>query len=310
MTDRHYSIRAIDEHRIVIHHWEPAGDVRAALLVSHGMAEHGARYAPLGEYLAARGIAVHAVDHRGHGLSAHRPEDLGHFADRDGWRCVVSDLQVALNHLRIAHPGVPVFLLGHSMGSFIAQALAMEHGKSLAGLALSGSNFGAPLTYRAGRVVARLERLRQGKRGKSALLEYLSFGAFNKAFTPARTAYDWLSRDNREVDTYINDPRCGFRVSNQLWIDLLGGLVGISSTRALARIPHGLPVYIFGGDQDPVGQHGKGLPRLAAKMREAGLGFVTLRLYPGGRHEMLNESNRAEVFTHLAQWLDRYIPEF
>ncbi|MFP5383832.1 MAG: alpha/beta fold hydrolase, partial [Gammaproteobacteria bacterium] len=262
----------------------------------------------LGEHLAARGIAVHALDHRGHGRSIAREQDTGHFADHDGWEKVIGDLNTVINELKRRQPGIPLLLLGHSMGSFISQAWAIEHGSAINALLLSGSNYGSTVEYRAGRQVARFEKWRLGARGKSALLEFLSFGAFNKAFRPNRTAYDWLSRDASEVDKYVADPLCGFRVSNQLWIDLLGGLVGITDTQSLARIPPALPVYIFGGDQDPVGKHGKGLPKLAAKLREAGLENVTLKLYEGGRHEMLNETNRDEVLADLAGWIDRHLP--
>lgn len=301
------SLTARDDHVIALHSWLPVDPPRAQLLVAHGMAEHGGRYAPLGEFLSARGIAVHALDHRGHGRSIAREPDTGHFADHDGWKKVTGDLNTVVNELRSRHPGIPFVLLGHSMGSFISQAWAIGHGSAIEALVLSGSNYGSTVEYRAGRQVARFEKWRQGARGRSALLEFLSFGAFNKAFKPNRTAYDWLSRDPAEVDKYVADPLCGFRVSNQLWIDLLGGLIGISDAKNLARIPQGLPVMVFGGDQDPVGKRGKGLARLAEKLREAGLQDVTLKLYEGGRHEMLNETNRDEVLADLAAWIDRQL---
>jgi alpha-beta hydrolase superfamily lysophospholipase len=298
------TLKASDGHSIAMRRWDADGTPRAALLIAHGMAEHGARYAALAEFLAGRGITVHAIDHRGHGKSAARPEDIGHFADSNGWQRVVADLQQAVMHVRSAHPGVPVILLGHSMGSFIAQGWAIEHGKHIDALVLSGSNFGSVVLYRIAGLLARLEKFRQGARGKSALLEFLSFGAFNNAFKPARTAYDWLSRDNAQVDLYVQDPLCGFRVSNQLWIDLLGGLVTVSKVSNLAQLPASLPVYLLAGDRDPVGQAGKGVTTLAEKLREAGSGDVTLKLYSEGRHEMFNETNRKEVFADLAAWLD------
>lgn len=308
MPAAHDTLASRDSHVIARYSWLPAGTPRAQLLIAHGMAEHGARYAPLGEYLAARGIVVYALDHRGHGRSIAREQDTGHFADRDGWKKVVGDLNSVINELKRRQPGIPLLLLGHSMGSFISQAWAIEHGSAINALLLSGSNYGSTFEYRAGRQVARFEKWRLGARGKSALLEFLSFGAFNKAFRPNRTAYDWLSRDASEVDKYIADPLCGFRVSNQLWIDLLGGLIDISDTQNLARIPPALPVYIFGGDRDPVGKHGKGLPKLAAKLHEAGLENVTLKLYEDGRHEMLNETNRDEVLADLAAWIEQQLP--
>lgn len=304
MTATELTVVAPDAHRIPLYRWDAVGSPRAILLIAHGMAEHGARYAPLGEFLATRGITGYAIDHRGHGKAAGNDHDLGHFADRNGWATVLGDLGCAFDHIRDAHPGLPVILLGHSMGSFIAQGWAQTGSRDLHALALSGSNSGSPLLYRVAGVLARLEKFRQGARGKSALLEFLSFGAFNKPFEPARTGYDWLSRDPAEVDKYIADPRCGFRVSNQLWIDLLGGLVSITGANKLAGINPALPVYLFGGDRDPVGQFGKGLPVLAANLRAAGVRDVRLKLYGDGRHEMLNESNRAEVFADFSNWLD------
>lgn len=237
-------------------------------------------------------------------MSATSADDIGHFADQNGWQRVTNDLQAVVTQLRATHPHLPLILLGHSMGSFIAQAWAIEHGAGLGALVLSGSNYGSTATYRAGRLIAQLEKFRIGARGKSTLLEFLSFGAFNNAFKPARTDYDWLSRDHAQVDLYADDPLCGFRVSTGLWIDLLGGLIDVSKIANLARIPLKLPVYILGGDRDPVGHAGTGLVRLAAKLREAGLRNVTLKLYEEGRHEMFNETNRPEVFADLAAWLD------
>lgn len=300
---------AFDGHRIPVRRFAATTPARAAVVIAHGMAEHGGRYSPLAEFLAARGCEVCIVDHRGHGLSIARPEDTGHFADPaahiDGWQRVVDDLHHVISHQRARFPNLPLVLLGHSMGSFIAQAVTIAHGRDIDMLVLSGSNHDELRKYRAARLLARLETLRQGGRGKSPLLAFLSFGAFNKPFAPVRTEYDWLSRDQTEVDRYIADPLCGFAVTNQLWVDLLGGLIRISTVKNLANMPHNLPVYLFGGDRDPVGRFGKGLPQLERMLRTAGLRNITLKLYRDGRHEMLNEINRDEVFADLAAWLDK-----
>ncbi len=311
MSGRVDTIDAFDGHRIAVRHFLAQTPARAAVVIAHGMAEHGGRYAPLAEFLAARGCAVCVIDHRGHGLSANQPEDIGHFADPDanidGWKRVVDDVHRVISHQRTEHPTLPLILIGHSMGSFIAQAAAITHAGKIDALILSGSNHDAPAKYRAARMLARLETWRQGKRGKSTLLAFLSFGAFNKPFSPARTDYDWLSRDAAQVDKYASDPLCGFAVTNQLWVDLLGGLIEISQVKNLTRMPHNLPVYLLGGDHDPVGRFGKGLPQLERKLREAGLRNVTTKLYRDGRHEMFNEINRDAVFADLADWLTRTI---
>ena len=164
-----------------------------------------------------------------------KPTSLGHFADQGGWGKVVGDLASLNHHIRQQHPELPIFLLGHSMGSYISMAYLLHHSCSLQGAILSGSNYQPQALYRIARLIARFERWRQGPLGKSALIDFLSFGSFNKAFKPNRTAFDWLSRDPQEVDRYVADPLCGFRCSNQLWMDLLGGLADITRPPTCGR---------------------------------------------------------------------------
>lgn len=217
---------------------------------------------------------------------------------------MVGDLASLNQHIGQQQPGLPIILLGHSMGSYIAQAYLLHHSASLDGAILSGSNFQPVALYRAARLIARVERLRQGLRGRSALIDFLSFGSFNKAFKPNRTAFDWLSRDPAEVDKYINDPLCGFRCTNQLWIDLLGGLQQISKASNLAQIDPGLPILVMGGECDPVSE-GKRLNSLADALREAGCQHLQLNIYPQARHEVFNETNRDEVTADVLSWLDQ-----
>lgn len=279
---------------------------RAVLQIAHGMAEHGARYEPLAAQAVAAGMPVFANDLRGHGEMANYGTS-GHFADHDGWRLVVSDLYRVSLHAKAQYPDTPIILLGHSMGSYLALQYAMNYAGTLTGLALSGSNYDAPLVYRSARGIARIERIRQGPLGKSALLSYLSFGSFNRHFLPTRTDYDWLSRDATEVDRYVADPLCGFRCTNQLWLDLLAGLIHISTPANLQKIPADLPVYIMGGERDPVGDMGKGLERLVSVLKEAGVRDVDSDIYPNGRHEMFNETNRERVITNLLDWVNRVV---
>ena len=191
---------------------------------------------------------------------------------------MVGDLASLNHHIRQQHPQVPIVLLGHSMGSYIGQAYLMQHSCSLQGAILSGSNY-QPVGLCAAAVVARLERWRQGPNGRSALIEFLSFGSFNKAFKPNRTPFDWLSRDPDEVDKYVNDPLCGFRCTNQLWLDLLGGLQTITPVKNLAQIDPDLPLLVIGGARDPVSD-GRRLDDLARALGEAGVKDVQLKIYP------------------------------
>ncbi len=216
----------------------------------------------------------------------------------------MGDLASLNQHIAHQAPGLPIILLGHSMGSYIAQAYLLHHSASLNGAILSGSNFQPVALYRAAELIARIERARQGLRGRSALIDFLSFGSFNKAFKPNRTAFDWLSRDPVEVDKYINDPLCGFRCTNQLWVDLLGGLQQISKASNLAQIDPGLPILVIGGECDPVSE-GKRLKSLAHALREAGCQNLQLTLYPQARHEVFNETNRDVVTADVLTWLDQ-----
>lgn len=303
MNHSTFWLTANDHSRLSVNQWLPDSPPRAVVMLSHGMAEHSGRYARLADALCRAGYGVYALDQRGHGRTADEGI-LGLYAEKDGWNKVVGDLASLNQHIGQQQPDLPIILLGHSMGSYIAQGYLLHHSASLHGAILSGSNFQPVVLYGAARLIARIERLRQGLRGRSALIEFLSFGSFNKAFKPNRTAFDWLSRDPDEVDKYINDPLCGFRCTNQLWIDLLGGLQQISKASNLAQIDPGLPILVMGGECDPVSE-GKRLKDLAHALREAGCQNVQLNLYPQARHEVFNETNRDEVTADLLSWLEQ-----
>jgi alpha-beta hydrolase superfamily lysophospholipase len=293
-----------------VHRWQPAGAAKAVVQIAHGMAEHGARYARFASALTAQGYAVYADDHRGHGQSCGEAE-LGHFAHGEpagtnGWQKMVEDLVALAEHLRAEHPGLPLLLVAHSMGTFLTLDALVHHGPSRWDkVVLSGSDAPGGLLVTAGRQAAKLERLRLGPEGKSALLEKLSFGAFNDAFKPARTAFDWLSRDAAEVDRYVADPRCGFPVSTQSWVELTAALSAIGAAGYRGVRPRTLPIFVLAGATDPVGKAGAGVKRLVEQLRTAGLTEVEEKLYPGGRHEMLNETNRDEVTADVLAFLGR-----
>ncbi|MBM4375370.1 MAG: lysophospholipase [Deltaproteobacteria bacterium] len=288
--------------------WEPSDAPRGIVQIAHGMAEHALRYAEVAEFLAARGYLVVAHDHRGHGRSMRPGEEPGHMADEDAFAKAVEDLHRVNRLAAREHPGLGVALVGHSMGSFMSQNLAFAHPEDVVAVVLVASNGRPPLLAQAGRGVARLERARLGRRGRSTLLNKLSFEDFNARFRPNRTAFDWISRDEAVVDAYVADPLCGFMVSVQTWVDFLDALPTLTRPDNLARIPKDLPIYAVAGEQDPVGDMGQGVRRLVESYRSAGLRRVTERLYPGGRHEILKETNRADVLTDLAAWLEPLFP--
>ena len=195
---------------LLVYHWLPDAPPRAVVQIAHGLAEHAARYAPVAEALGRAGYAVYADDHRGHGRTARTAAELGLFAERDGWKKCIDDLWQLNRRIAADHPGLQIVLLGHSLGSFMTQYFICEHGKALAAAVLSASSGKPPPIALAALLLSRLERLRLGQRGRSPLMQALFFGAFNKPFAPARTPFDWLSRDTAEVDKYIADPLCGF----------------------------------------------------------------------------------------------------
>lgn len=301
-----FKLTAEDGTSIHVHRFLPDGGARAVVQIAHGMAEHGARYARFAEALTGAGYAVYADDHRGHGETATTPEELGHFADTRGWERVLGDLRALSRHARDEQKGKKLVFFGHSMGSFFGQSLLQHDARLFDAMILSGTNAPGSFLERIGASLARLERLRGGVRGRSAVLEFASFGQYNDAFKPVRTKYDWLSRDPVEVDAYIADPRCGFRCTNQLWVDLLGGLHAIA-TSGFGAVPKEFPVHLLAGDRDPVGRAGAGVREVHERLASAGLTRTTMKLYPEGRHEMLNETNRDEVTADVLGVLERMV---
>lgn len=298
-----FTFTAEDGHELYVHAWRPAGEPRAIVQIVHGMAEHAARYERLALALNEKGIAVFGADHRGHGKSLAPGQILGHMADSRSFDRAARDVVKLAEHLRAENPGKKLAIFGHSMGSFYVQRLLYTRPDVADAVVMSGTSGRPPAIASAGRGVARLERLRVGRDRPSGLLTALSFGDFNKKFAPTRTDFDWLSHDEDEVDKYIADPFCGFAVSTQTWIDLLDASPDLTARGNVGIIPKQMPIYIFGGTKDPVGEMGRGVEKLRESYREAGLN-VDVRMYEDGRHEMLNESNRQEVIADCVRWID------
>jgi len=304
MQGEDFQLQSADQHTIYGTHWRASGPARGVIQIFHGLGEHRARYARFAGLAVARGLSVIAHDHRGHGAHADLP---GHFSDRDGWQLLVEDGLRVNDMVGDQYPGVPIVLLGHSMGSYLAQSFSMAHGYRLTALALSASTWPNKVQLFGGRVLARIESWRISIRGKSTLLDKLGFGNFNQPFTPARTEFDWLSRDEAEVDAYIADPWCGGPYSCGLWRDLLGGLRAIASDKALRRIRPELPILVTGGSDDPVGGE-RGLTELAMHYTRSGHNCVAVKIYPQGRHEMFNEINRNDFSADVLDWIEKQLP--
>lgn len=290
-----------------VHRWLPAR-AQAAVQIVHGMAEHGGRYARLAKVLTDAGFAVYAQDLPGHGHSVRAADELGHFADHDGWRYTLSSINSVRGLIEQELQRLPHFMLGHSMGSFLLQDYLVEHGNGLAGAVFSATSGDLGALRAIGIKLLRAEALWFGGRHRSALAEQLTFKDFNRRFKPARTDFDWLSRDTAEVDKYMRDTRCGFRCSAALWIELLEMGAHLGDPARLARIPKSLPVLLIAGTADPACRGEKGPRALEQHYRKAGLVDVSVQLYPDGRHELFNDTCREQVSGDLLSWLQARMP--
>jgi alpha-beta hydrolase superfamily lysophospholipase len=265
--------------------WDSRGPARAVVQIGHGMGEHMGRYADTVDALVATGLTVYANDHRGHGLSAH--SQLGELG-KGGFELLVQDMVRLSEIAREENPDLPLLLLGHDMGSFAAQRYVIDHSHEIDGLILSGS--GA------------LEGLAQ-----AALPETAGSNLLNAPFEPARTPFDWLCRDQAIVDAFIADPLCFEALHPDSLVPFLGTASQLYDPAALRKIRGDLPIYLFVGSEDPVGKQLRGLHTLICRYRDAGLRDIAFDFYPGGRHEMLNETNRRQVQTHLLGWISRIL---
>lgn len=307
MISENFTFTAEDQIQVYVYKWlpNPEVSVKGIVQISHGMAEAAHRYEYVAKYLTKRGYIVYAHDHRGHGKTAKTLDEIGILADRDGFKYLVKDLYKLTRLIKQDYPDLPLFLLSHSMGSFVAQAYIMHYGKVLDGVILSGTNGKQGLLLDIGLWVARQQVKRVGRNTKSPELDRLIFGTYNKQFRPNRTPYDWLSRDEKEVDKYIEDPYCGTIFTAGFFEDFLTGLKYVGKLKNKESIPKDLPIYIFSGNQDPVGKNGKGIYDLVKDYKKVGIKHVTYKLYLQGRHEMFNELNKEEVLEDLVRWLER-----
>jgi alpha-beta hydrolase superfamily lysophospholipase len=246
------------------------------------MGEHGRRYLPALQNFLAAGYAIYADDHRGHGRSAANASEFGDFG-KSGFNGVVRDLAVFTKLIRDENPNVPIYFLGHSLGSMLGQAYLLDHSGLIDGAALCGTA-----------AVDHLQRLVEDPKGLALL---------NEPFEPARTPFDWLSRDSQQVDLYLNDPLCGFALTPETMASLFAEGHRLADNNQIKRVRAGFPLYIFVGDMDPVNHRLEWLHPLVARYRDAGLN-VAVEIYKGARHEILNETNRDEVAAHLLGWIE------
>lgn len=291
------------QNRIRVRQCTPDTAPKAIVQIAHGIAEHIERYDDFMSFLAENGFVAVGNDHLGHGKSIEKDGDKGFFAAKDGWNYVVKDMDILHDMMHEAYPDLPYIFFGHSMGSFLTRTYIIEHPEKPDLVILSGTGQQAPAIVGAGLLMANLAVKMYGPHRIGSGLNNIAFGSYNKCFSPARTAYDWLSRDKDVVDKYLFDPLCGFICTVSLYRDMMAGIKFISDQKNADRMDKDTPVYFMSGAMDPVGENGAGVERAYKSFCDAGLRDVFMRLYPDGRHEMLNELNRADVYNDILAWI-------
>lgn len=269
--------------------------------IVHGMSEHSGCYDDVARLLNSAGFSVFAHDHCCHGENV-GIDALGVVSESQNWDHILNDMLSINTLIRSACPETPLAVLGHSMGSFIAQRFAQLHPDRADFLLLEGSSFEPRWLTRAAGWIAAFECARQGPKGHSPVIHALTFGGFNRAIKKPRTAFDWVSRDTTFVDAYVHDPRCGFQASNAYWRDMFRFLNSMYSQQSLQQFRPDIPIYLFSGDRDPVGHNGKGVEKLATWLKSH-LNNVTVKLYLQARHDVLHEINQSDVIADLINWL-------
>lgn len=282
-------------------------NAKANVIIIHGMAEHAQRYDNFAAFLNKNGFNVYAYDQRGHGKTAGSIEKQGFFSEKDGWSKVVADLKTMIDTVQTDSPGLPVFLFGHSMGTFVARTYIADYDDSVKGVILSGTTGSAGLLGKIGLLLTNIIMLFKKRNSPSPLMDSLSFGDFNKAFKPNRTKFDWLSRDKVQVDKYVQDPYCGAIFSVGFYNDMMQGLEYVNKPTTAQKVRKGLPMYLVAGNNDPVSKNGKQVKDVFEMYKNTGISDISMKLYEDARHEILNETNKDAVYRDIFAWLKNYI---
>lgn len=285
----------------------PEGEVKAILQIAHGMQEFIDRYEGFAKYLCDRGYLVTGNDHLGHGGSINSEDDWGYFADKDGNKAVLDDLYEVTKITKALYPNKPYFLLGHSMGSFYARQYLCEHGDELNAAIIMGTGHQPLVTVRAGMEVCKLFALGKGWHYRSTAVNAMAFGSYNKKFEPARTKVEWLTKDEKIVDWYLNEPRCSFMFTLNGYYNMFLGISRLHDKKLLNNVPKLLPLFFVSGQDDPVGDFGKGVMAAKQSLVEVGCKNIAMKLYPNDRHEILNELDKEVVYEDLYKWLEEKI---
>lgn len=309
MTYKEKKLKMRDGKEIYLYKWEPEENAKpkAIIQVIHGMAEYGSRYDRFAKELIKDGFVVYADDHRGHGKSAESLSALGYISDDDGFHTMVHDQSEINKFIKEENKGLDVYIFGHSMGSFIAQRYMEIYGDTVKGVILSGTGGRPDPIMNVGILLSKIIMSLRGRRASGSLIGDLGFGGYNKMVENQKTKYDWLTRDSGEVEKYILDPYCGGEFPVSFFYDFLKGMKAIHKRDNLSAIPKDLPISIFSGDKDPVGNYGKGVLSLVNTFKSLGIKNLNYKLYEGGRHEILNEINRDKVTQDVKACLNSWV---
>lgn len=282
-------------------------DIRCVLQIVHGMAEYIERYEEFARFLTERGCVVTGEDHLGHGKSVGETKEYGYFCEQDPATVVVRDVHRLKKMTQAVYPDVPYVIMGHSMGSFITRNYMFRYGTGIAAAIIMGTGMQPAALVRTSKLIAGIQKVFCGSKKTGKMIDRLAFGSYNRRIPNARTAFDWLSRDEKRVDQYIGDPLCGFVFTINGFSTLFELISRLYQKENLERIPGDLPVLMLSGDADPVGDYGEGVRRAYNSLKEAGVKNIRLKLYEGGRHELLNETNRDEVMKDIYGWLEEAV---
>lgn len=284
--------------------WRPETDVKAVLQICHGMVEYIDRYNDFAQYLAERGVCVVGHDHLGHGKSVQSEEYLGFFHESHGNKYVITDIHRLRRMTEKDYAGVPYFMMGHSMGSFLLRQYLTMRAEGLAGAIIMGTGYMPHGLLAAGQMVCRTIAAVKGWQYRSEFMNQLGMGGYNKQFEPSESTKDWITSDEEMRKKYEADPLCSFTFTVNGYYQMFEGMKVLTKKNAMDKIPGSLPVLFVSGAEDPVGSNGEGVARVFRKYERAGIQDVKMKLYPKGRHEILNESNREQVYEDLYQWMD------
>jgi alpha-beta hydrolase superfamily lysophospholipase len=281
------------------------GDVRGVVQINHGLGEHAARYQRFAEALSKSGYHVYAHDHRGHGATTAGDAPIGVFSNKDGWAKMIDDVHAVNQHIHAQHPDLPIIIFGHSMGSIVAFNYTLRHGDTVNAMVCWNAGFPTGALPVVGSIILKIERMFKGSDVPSGITRKLTFDAWNAEFKPNRTGFDWLSRDEAEVDKYVADPLCGFPISVGMWLDVMAGVTFAADDGNLSRFRKDMPVHLQAGADDPCSERGKGVEEINQRLGKAGMSDVSYNLLENTRHESLNEINRDQTTIDFIAWLDQ-----